>query len=315
MLKPKSKRLRSYGKLAAITLLFFIAFNVFWGAILCEGAFHMGRLHRGGQWREQAKTIAAGSGAHIEDAAINASDGAVLRAWFFHRDSSSGKAVVLLHGQAINRVGMLGYVPLFLKHGYDVLTPDSRAYGESGGTISTYGVKEADDVNRWAEWLANRQSERCVFGLGESMGAGILLQALRDGRSRFCAVVAESPFADFREGASDRLSQPFGGGRFVRALTAPLIEGGFLYARLRFGVNMSDASPAEAVARSRVPVLLIHGDADRNILPENSERILRRGNGHVVLWRVPRACHACAYGAAPEEFERRATDWFAAACN
>jgi len=315
MCKGNAQRLRSYGKLAGMALFCFVALSAFWGAVLCEGAFHLKRTHLSPDWRERARSTAAAWGAHVEDVAIESADGVILRGWYFRRGSSSGKAVILLHGQGIDRTGMSGYVPLFLKHSYDVLTPDSRAYGESGGDIATYGIREADDVNRWAEWLAARQSERCVFGLGESMGAGILLQALRDNHSLFCAVAAESPFASFREAAYDRVSQPFGGGWFVRTAIWPVIESGFLYARLQFGLNLNDASPEKTVAGSRVPVLLIHGTADDNILPENSEHILRRGKGHVTLWRVSGACHTCVLGAVPEEFERRVTDWFAAVCH
>jgi alpha-beta hydrolase superfamily lysophospholipase len=69
----------------------------------------------------------------MEDAEIPAADGAVLRGWLFRAAGENRKAVILLHGQADNRIGAIGYVPLFLKHGYDVLTPDLRAHGDSGG--------------------------------------------------------------------------------------------------------------------------------------------------------------------------------------
>jgi hypothetical protein len=36
-----------------------------------------------------------------------------------------------------------------------------------------------------------RQHSKCIFGIGESMGAAVLLQSVEKER-RFCAVVAES---------------------------------------------------------------------------------------------------------------------------
>ena len=82
----------------------------------------------------------------------------------------------------------------FLSKGYAALLPDSRGEGESGGRFLTYGVKEGDDVRRWFVWLAAQKHPRCIFGMGESMGAAILLQSVRE-ETRFCAVIAESSFA------------------------------------------------------------------------------------------------------------------------
>src|SRR5882724_11957334 len=141
-----------------------------------------------------------------EGVEISAADGVKLRAWFFRAQNGSGGTVILLHGQVDNRAGMLGYAGLFLPHGFNTLIPDFRAHGESGGKLATYGLREADDLRRWLDWVAGAQPGGRIFGFGESMGAAILLQSLSV-ESHFCAVVAESPYASFREIAMDRLSQ------------------------------------------------------------------------------------------------------------
>jgi hypothetical protein len=46
---------------------------------------------------------------------------------------------------------------MFLAHGYIVLAPDSRAHGESGGDIATYGLLEWDDAHRWVSWLMEEE--------------------------------------------------------------------------------------------------------------------------------------------------------------
>ena len=38
-----------------------------------------------------------------------------------------------------NRGGVVGYGQVFLQKGYRILLPDSRADGESGGAMATYG--------------------------------------------------------------------------------------------------------------------------------------------------------------------------------
>src|SRR5207244_3974020 len=104
-----------------------------------------------------------------------------------------------------------------------------------------------------------------LYGLGQSMGAAILLQATAR-ETRFRALVADCPFASFEEIAQDRLAQ---NGISARAMSWPLAEFGFAYARVRHGVNLWQASPLDALRRSRTPVLLIHGKADDNIAPRH----------------------------------------------
>jgi pimeloyl-ACP methyl ester carboxylesterase len=141
------------------------------------------------------------------------------------------------------------------------------------------------------------------------MGAAQLLQSLSS-VPEFCAVVAESGFAGFREAAYDRIGQEFRTGPWLgRTLLRPAIEIGLVYARLRYKVGLAHALPERAVASSRVPMLLIHGLADDNIPPRHSER-MHAANPATVLWEPPHAGHCEASTAEPEEYERRVVGWF-----
>ena len=179
---------------------------------LGELAFRPQRLPA--RYLDSERAIAARFGAMFEDASIRANDGSDLRSWFLNPAIANGDAVILLHGVGDNREGMFGFAELFLANGFTVLVPDSRGQGESGGEFPTYGVKESDDVHRWLDWLKTKDHPRCVYGMGESMGAAILLQAV-EGETRFCAVVAESSFASFRQIASIRVGQLIGTGAWL----------------------------------------------------------------------------------------------------
>jgi pimeloyl-ACP methyl ester carboxylesterase len=240
--------------------------------------------------------VAARFGAVLRDAAITASDGIVLRGWFAHPPNANGNAVILLHGIGDNRQGMMGYAELFLSHGYDVLAPDVRAQGDSGGTFSTYGIKEANDVHRWFDFLQVQDDPHCVFGLGESFGAATLLQALKQ-ETRFCAVVAESSFANFRQVSYIRVGQFLHTGAWLGEIVLrPAVEFAFLYGQLTRGVNIASASPESAVVGSSVPIFFIHGLADTNIPPLQSERIQAHNPAMIALWEVPNAGHCGARG-------------------
>jgi uncharacterized protein len=258
--------------------------------------------------RQSAEGTVGRFGADLRDVSISASDGIRLQGWFARPANTNGDAVILLHGVGDNRQGMMGFAELFLSHGYTVLLPDSRAQGESGGDFPTYGLKESDDVHRWFDWLAVQQHLKCVFGMGESMGAAIVLQALK--ATPFCAVVAESSFATFRQIAYVRVGQFFQTGTWLgKIVLRPAVEMAFLYGRLTRGVNLADASPERSVVGSRVPILLIHGLADSNIPHQQSERIRVHNPADIVLWEVPLAGHCGAVNAAGQEFNARVLGW------
>ena len=247
--------------------------------------------------------------AQIEDVSITASDGAILRGWIVRPAERNGSAALLLHGLADNRLGMTGYAQLLLARGFTVLLPDARGHGESEGTLVSYGLIERNDIHQWVEMLTAWTGSRCVYGMGESMGAAELLQALEVGR-KFCAVVAESPFANFREIAYDRMGQPFHLGPWIgRTVFRPLVAIAFLRARWKYGLDMQLVSPVDAIAKTDVPILLIHGRVDSNIPVRHSELIARE-DPKTVLWEVPGADHCGAISVAPGEFERRVLEWF-----
>lgn len=184
-------------------------------------------------------------------------------------------------------------------------------HGVSTG-LATYGLMESEDIHLWANWIEDDSHPHCIFGFGESMGAAQLLQSLPK-EPRFCAVIAESPFATFREVAYARFGGPFHTGPWLgRSFFRPTIDVGFLYIRLQYGLDMETASPKKAVARTKVPVLLIHGLSDHNIPPYHSDEIEAGNPADIMLWKVPGAGHTGAHEAAPEEFERRILDWLAA---
>ena len=296
--------------IVAIGLVAVLLLQTVAAVVIADGALHNHRKPLKAADRAFALESAQQNDATIQDAEIDSYDGAHLYGWFFRPNHGTGETVVLIHGHADNRSGMKRLARLFLRHRFAVLTADVRAHGESGGEFGTFGINEASDLSRWVDWIKARHDHGCVFGLGESLGASILLQAVSK-EPRLCAAVAESPYASFREVAYDRMGQRFGAGDGVgRTIFRPLVSEGFLYAKLKYGVDLDQSDPADAVAQTHVPVLLIHGMDDFNIPLRHCEAILKNHSGPMGLWQVSGAGHTGAFGTDPEEFERRVTTWF-----
>jgi alpha-beta hydrolase superfamily lysophospholipase len=109
---------------------------------------------------------------------------------------SNGDWVILFHGIADNRTGDSGHAEFLLRHGYSVVMMDSRAQGESGGDIETYGWKERYDTVAVTDALYASEQVRHLYALGVSLGAAIALQSAAV-EPRIEAVAAEAPFRQF----------------------------------------------------------------------------------------------------------------------
>jgi uncharacterized protein len=305
--------MRRPAKIAVTAVAMYLTLSLALGILMARWTLRPMRLPLPA--RARIGVMYAPYGADLQPVVIQAADGVELRAWYSVPERENGQAVMVLHGIGDNRGGVAGYGQTFLRQGYRILLPDSRAHGESGGAVATYGLRESDDIRRWVSWLYSKGAT-CVDGFGESMGAALVLESLGSG-SKFCAVVADSSFSDFRSVAYDREGYFVGAGRFgmeaIVGRTVGLLpaEMGLLYARWRYGVDLRRANPVDAVKSSIVPVLLVHGEQDINILPWHSRALAQADPVHAQLWLVPGAGHCGAVGVAPDEFWSRVFDFFA----
>jgi len=216
--------------------------------------------------------------------------------------------VVVLHGIADSRAGSVGFAPMFLDEGYAVLLPDSRAHGVSEGQFVTYGLLEKYDVIAWADWMKSTGCHN-LYGLGESLGASILIQAAAI-KPAFAAIVAESPYADLREIAEYRVRRMSRMPGFMAAPVAKaVVSSAVLYAKWVDGLDLQQISPVRAIVHAWTPILLIHGLQDFRTPAWNSQK-LASANPRNPLWLVPNAGHTGAAAATPDEFRRRVLCWF-----
>ena len=302
--------MRKLFKLLLVAVGVYVLLAALAGMIISEASVKL--VHRPLRHRQAAADMARERyHTSLQEVSIAAADGVELKGWYVHPRDFNGSVVVALHGITDNREGVAGYGKLFLDHGYAVLLPDARAHGESGGLLATYGVKESGDLHRWVDWIYQHDPPRCVYGFGESYGAALMLQSLA-AEPRYCAVVVESPFSTAREMSYERVSGPLHlEPWFGRTLGWPVIGSARVYARLRYGIDLLQPSPLDAVKASRVPILVIHGENDHNINPRHSIILASAAPDHVQLWLVPGARHTGSWSAAHQEFEERVLGWFA----
>jgi hypothetical protein len=261
----------------------------------------------------EADTIFREIHATKENFEVTAPDGVILRGWLVRplEAASVGNEpldwVIVLHGIADNRIGVMGHAKFLLRAGYGVVLMDSRAHGESGGTMTTLGLKEREDVRAIITTLESRESVRCVFALGVSMGAAIALQAAAED-PRISGVIAEASFRSLREVSYDYAGlhlSPW----LARIPFRPALEAGLVAIQRESGFGVDAVSPERSVSERAFPILLIADGNDRTVPLRHAEAIYKTAIGPKRIWIVPSAPHAAGLGAAPEEYKSRCLDF------
>jgi pimeloyl-ACP methyl ester carboxylesterase len=185
--------------------------------------------------------------------------------------------LIYLHGVGDNRVSSVATIQRFRPLGFDVIAYDGRAHGDSGGDICTYGFFEKQDLRH----VIDSVKVGPIVLIGGSLGAAVAIQSAAED-SRVSAVVAAETFSDLRTVATERAPFFFTRGTIAQAFRLAEQQG-------RFDVDA--VSPMAAATKIAVPVLLIHGDADRETPPDHSRRVFAALHGPKRLMMVPGAQH------------------------
>jgi pimeloyl-ACP methyl ester carboxylesterase len=186
--------------------------------------------------------------------------------------------IVVLHGIR-DQKDFLRHIGLHLAEaGYRAVLVDSRGHGYSTGPYLTWGTQEARDLSQLIDALGYGDGPIGVFG--ESYGAAVsIMWAGSDPRVR--AVVAIAPFSSLREIIPDwwKLNVPLFGRLIPRWVLNRSIDQGSHIA----GFDPEAASPKLAAARSKAPILIIHGSDDNTVPYDESVLIQKAAPAMVTM--------------------------------
>lgn len=224
------------------------------------------------------KTIATDRSSRQHETLWFSGSGVRLKGWWFKAREPRRGTIVYLHGAADNRGSSTSIAEHLVPRGFDVIAYDSRAHGESEGDACTYGYYEKMDLSRVLDAISGQGP---ILLLGTSLGAAVALQTAAEDH-RVAVVVAVATFSDLRTVASERAPFFASKGNIDSALAIAEGLGKF---------KVDDVSPVLAAARIGIPVLVIHGEDDKETPPAHSVRVYGALHGPKQLLLVPGAGH------------------------
>ncbi len=213
---------------------------------------------------------------------IKVSDGADMDVWIIKarpaKDAAKiGATALVIHGLTASKAWFLSLGEALAKAGWDVILPDLRTHGYSGGTYLTWGAIEKYDMKEIASALIEEGlvAPR-IFALGGSLGGCVAIQyAAVDPRCE--GVMALAPPTGIRGGV--RLMGPFS--------TKEATESAVGRAGAIAGFDPDNASAVIAAGRLKCPLIIVHGSWDVVVPRRHCQEIYDAANVPkklILLW-------------------------------
>ena len=244
-------------------------------------------------------------------------------------------AIILVAGPGSGRDALAGGVPLFAQlagalagAGDLVLRYDSRGIAQSGGRTESATLADyADDVVAAVKWVAKRKDvdDKRIVVCGYAQGAALAMLAAAREKDIDGIVTIAAPGGTGAEGLLDEQQQVLAGMNISDAEKQSKIE---LQKRIQQAVmtgrgwegipenlrrqadtplfkSQLSFDPAEALGRTRQPMLIIQGDADAQVAAASAERLAtvargRKKAGGVEVLNVAGMTHGLVEGTARE---------------
>lgn len=233
----------------------------------------------------------------FESVTVTSFDGLKLYGRYYHYKDGA-PLDISFHGYRGNYArDMCGSAAISKASGHNFLLVDQRAHGNSKGHTISFGINERYDCIRWVNYAVKRFGDDVKIMLcGVSMGATTVLMASGLNLSdNVYGIFADSPYSSpeaiIKKVCRDLKCSP--------AFFYPLIK---LAARIYGGFSIDGVTAENAVKKTDVPIVIVHGCDDKFVPIGMSEDIYKANPCMIERYTFPDAGHGLSYFSDTERY-------------
>lgn len=234
---------------------------------------------------------------------IQSPDGLRLWAAIVPADQDSHRWAICVHGYNADHHSMGAIGLHYHQAGWNVLLPDQRGYGNSEGDFIGWGYAERLDLLGWINHIVRRDPQAEIVLHGVSMGAATVLMATGGAMpAQVKAAISDCSYTNI-EAEMRHVITTYKDEYVPTRLPVPttMLFSSLRQATLRrAGYDLRDASPIEAVSRSKTPTLFVHGVKDNFVPASMMGKLYQAARCPKSFLWMPDAGHAASVGANPD---------------
>lgn len=205
----------------------------------------------------------------------------------YYSNPGSHLWAITIHGYRGSHAGSAALAQNYHDNGYQVVSPDLRACGDSYGNYVGMGWLDRKDLLLWIDWIIQQDSDAQIVLHGISMGAATtMMTAGEDTPDAVIAFVEDCGYTRVWDIFSNELKLRFGFPEFPLLYTASAIS------KIKAGYGFKEASSLDQLKNATKPMLFIHGTSD-DFIPyemmdvvynakagDNKKKVTAEGAGH-----------------------------------
>lgn len=233
-------------------------------------------------------------------------DSVRLHAYYVKASHPTRRTALLVHGYTDNAVRIMMLGRMYERDlEMNILVPDLRFAGRSGGNHIQMGWLDRHDVRRWLDVTPTLFGDSATIVVhGISMGAATTMMLSGDTLPPHVRTFVEDcGYTSTWEQFSKELKEQFGLPAF------PLLHTASALCQWKYGWDFEEASSLEQVKKCQRPMLFIHGSDDKFVPTEMVYTLYHAKPGIKELWIAPKSQHAVAYRDHPQEYTERIRAW------
>lgn len=238
------------------------------------------------------------------DKYINSFDNLKLHGYEVKNENKTNKWAIVVHGYTSEGELVSSKAKHFYEMGYNVLVPDLRGHGKSEGDYIGMGWDDRLDIIEWINNILEDNPNSEIILHGTSMGAATVLSTSGENLpNNVKAIIADCGYTSVWNEFTYQLKALFNLPSF------PVMNLSNMVTMVKAGYSLKDASPIEQVAKSKTPILYIHGDKDDFVPYYMMDELYRATSSEKSKLTVQNAGHGKADLVNPDLYWNTVTDF------